>query len=173
MKKSHARIAPAWERRNTDQAGPLRRGAGSMPALFKISHTVDAETRTPQPGQFPVNPAVPPAGVLAGQPEDQGLDVPAGSWPAGLAAQGPGGPAAADDIAVPAQDRVRGNQQMQPVAAGFRYHGEQGRQKRPVRPVQPRAARLPPLQDSELMAQDQDLCGLPSLLTPGEPQPRR
>ena len=143
-----------------------------MPALFKISHTVDAETRTPQPGQFPVNPAVPPAGVLAGQPEDQGLDVPAGSWPAGLAAQGPGGPAAADDIAVPAQDRVRGNQQMQPVAAGFRYHGEQGRQKRPVRPVQPRAARLPPLQDSELMAQDQDLCGLPSLLTPGEPQPR-
>ena len=62
--------------------------------------------------------------------------------------------------AVPAQDRVRGNQQLQPVAAGFRYHGEQGRQECPVRPVQPRAARLPPLQDSELMAQDQDLCGL-------------
>jgi hypothetical protein len=29
-----------------------------------------------------------------------------------------------------------------------------------------RATRLPPLQDSELVAQDQDLCGLPSLLTP-------
>ena len=62
-----------------------------------------------------------------------------------------------------------GDKQMQPAAAGFRYHGEQGRQECAVRPVQPRAA---PLQDSELMAQDQDLCGLPSLLTPGGPQLR-
>jgi hypothetical protein len=58
------------------------------------------------------------------------------------------------------------------VLAGFRYHGEQDRQECPIRPVQPRAARLLPLQDSELVAQDQDLCGLPCLLTPGEPQPR-
>ncbi len=42
----------------------------------------------------------------------------------------------------------------------------------PLRPVQPRAARLPPLQYGELVAQDQDLCGLPCLLMPGEPQPR-
>jgi hypothetical protein len=65
-----------------------------------------------------------------------------------------------------------GDQQPQPVAAGFRYHGEQGRYECPVRPVQPRAARLPPLQYSELVAQDQDLCGFPYLLMPGEPQPR-
>jgi hypothetical protein len=46
-------------------------------------------------------------------------------------------------------------------------------QECPVRPVQVRAARrLLPLQDGELMAQDQDLRGLPCLLTPGEPQPR-
>jgi hypothetical protein len=32
--------------------------------------------------------------------------------------------------------------------------------------------RLPPLQDGELVAQDQDLRGLPRLLTPGQPQPR-
>ena len=38
--------------------------------------------------------------------------------------------------------------------------------KCPIRPVQVRAARLPPLQDGELVAQDQDLCGLPSLLMP-------
>jgi len=41
----------------------------------------------------------------------------------------------------------------------------------PVRPVQVRAARLPPLQDGELVAQDQDPCGLPRLLAPGQPQP--
>jgi hypothetical protein len=32
------------------------------------------------------------------------------------------------------------------------------------------AARLPPLQDGELVAQDQDFGGLPRL-TPGQPQP--
>ena len=53
MKKSQARIASAWERRYSGQAGPLRRGAGSMPAFFKISHTVDAETRTPSPASSP------------------------------------------------------------------------------------------------------------------------
>ena len=74
---------------------------------------------------------------------------------------------------MPAQERVRGDQQPQPGAAGFRYHGEQRRDQGPVRPVQPRAAPLPPLQYGELVAQEQDLCGLPSLSMPGEPQPRR
>jgi hypothetical protein len=59
------------------------------------------------------------------------------------------------------------------VAAGFRYHAEQGRQECPVRPVQLRAAQLLPLLDGDLMAQEQDLRDLPRLLTPGEPQPRR
>jgi hypothetical protein len=90
---------------------------------------------------------------------------------AGLAADGPGGPAAAGDVAVPAQDRVRGDQQPQPVPAGFRYHAQQGREQCPVRPVQVQAGRLPPLQDGELVAQDQDLGGLPSLLTLRQPQP--
>jgi len=91
--------------------------------------------------------AVAPAGVLASQPEHQGLDGPAGGWPAGPAALGPGGPAAPDDVAVPAQDRVRGDQQPQRLAPRFRYHSEQGRKQGSVRPVQVRAARLPPLHD--------------------------
>jgi hypothetical protein len=33
------------------------------------------------------------------------------------------------------------------------------------------AARLPPLQDGELVAQDHDLGRLPRFLTPGQPQP--
>ena len=80
-----------------------------------------------QAGQLTVDPAVPPVRVLASQPQDQGPDVPAGGWPAGPAAQGPGGPAAADDIAMPAHDRVRGDQQPQPLAPRFRDHAEQGR----------------------------------------------
>ncbi len=54
-----------------------------------------------------------------------------------------------------------------PWRRAFRYHAEQGREERPVRPVQFRVARLPPLQDGDLVAQDQDLCGLPCFLTPG------
>jgi len=68
---------------------------------------------------------------------------------------------------MPAQDRIRGDQQMLLMAAGFRYQAEQGRQERPVRPCQFRAARLLPPQEGERVAQDQDLCGLRCLLTPG------
>src|ERR1039458_54548 len=53
VKKSQARIASAWERRNCDQAGPVRRSAGPVPAFLRISHTVDAETRTPRPASSP------------------------------------------------------------------------------------------------------------------------
>jgi hypothetical protein len=62
--------------------------------------------------------------------------------------------------------------QPQPLAARFRYHAEQGCEQCPVRPIQLRAARLLAFQDRELVPQDQDLCGLPRLLTPGQPQPR-
>src|SRR5689334_2178785 len=49
VKKSHARIASAWDRRNCDQVGADRRDAGSIPAFLRISHTVEAATFTPRP----------------------------------------------------------------------------------------------------------------------------
>ena len=172
MKKSHARIASAWERRNCDQVGPVCRRAGIDAAGLEDLPDGRRCDLNAQAGQLAVDPAVPPVGVLASQPADQGPDVPPGRWSAGPAAHGPGGPAAADDVAVPAHDRVRGDQQPQPLAARFRYHAEQGCEQSPVRPVQLRPSRLPPLQDGELVAQDQDLRGLPRLLTPRQPQPR-
>jgi hypothetical protein len=45
--KSTARIPAAWAVRNCRQAGPERRGAGSMPAVWSISQTVDGATVTP------------------------------------------------------------------------------------------------------------------------------
>ena len=57
-----------------------------MLAFFKISHAVDAGTRTPpRPASFPVDPAVAPAGVLAGQVitrgEHGGGVLAAAAWP--------------------------------------------------------------------------------------------
>ena len=119
-----------------------------------------------------MDPAIPPVGVLTSQPPDQCPDVAPGCWPAGPAARGPGGPAAADDVAVPAHDRVRDNQQPQSLTPRFRYDTEQRSEQGPVRPVQVRPPRLPVLQHAELVAQDQDLRRLPHLLTPRRPQPR-
>ena len=59
-----------------------------------------------------------------------------------------------------------------PWRHAFGITASRGREQCPVRPGQVGEARLPPLQDGELVAQDQDLCGLPCLLTPGQPQPR-
>jgi hypothetical protein len=53
VKKSQASIASAWERRNCDQVGAVRRGAGSIPAFFRISHVVDAATFAPRPASSP------------------------------------------------------------------------------------------------------------------------
>ena len=52
-KKSHARSASAWEHRKSAQVLEARSGAGSMPASFKISQTVDAATFTPSASSSP------------------------------------------------------------------------------------------------------------------------
>ena len=99
------------------------------------------------------------------------LDVPTGGRAAGPAALGSGGLAAATMLRC--QRRiVSGVTSSRRPGAVLRYHTQQSREQCPVRPGQVRAARLPPLQDGELVAQDQDLRGLPRLLTPGQPQPR-
>jgi len=71
VKKSVAMIASAWDRENCAQVGPVRRGPGSgesclgiqenprrtrrprrsIPALVRISHTVEAAIRWPDVGQ--------------------------------------------------------------------------------------------------------------------------
>ena len=150
--------------------GPVCRRPGSMPLALRISQTVDAATLTPQALASPaMDPAIPPVGVLAGYPADQCPDVAAGRR-AGPAACGPGGPAAAGDVAVPAQI-VSGVISSRSPGAVLWVSAKQGREQGPVRPGQVRAARLPPLQDSELIAQDQDFRGLLGLLTPRQPQP--
>ncbi|KMS75167.1 hypothetical protein ACM01_10995 [Streptomyces viridochromogenes] len=52
-KKSHASRASAWERRKSVQVLEPRSGTGSIPASFRISHTVEAATCTPGTSSSP------------------------------------------------------------------------------------------------------------------------
>src|SRR5215469_9730361 len=69
--------------------GPPRRGVDAVgPEDLPYGRRRDLDS---QAGQLAVDPAVSPAGVLPGQPEDQGLDVPADGRAAGPASLGSGG----------------------------------------------------------------------------------
>ena len=52
-KKSQANKASAWKRRKLAQVLDARSGAGSIPASFRISHTVEAATFTPRTSSSP------------------------------------------------------------------------------------------------------------------------
>ena len=133
-----ARIASAWERRNC-RPGRTRvpaRGRIDPGGLEDLPHRgrrdADAEA-----GQLAVDPPVAPRGILAGQPQHQGLDAPVGRrTPRTLAPRAPG-PAAAQQVAVPAQQRARRDDQPEPRRAGRRAAA---RPAAPATPGRPRSA---------------------------------
>src|SRR5258708_8364667 len=53
VKKSSTRIPCAWDRRNSAQLGPPRRGARLIPALLRIRQTVDGAIVMPSPASSP------------------------------------------------------------------------------------------------------------------------
>jgi hypothetical protein len=62
-----------WLVRNCLQVGPVRRGAGSTSAVWRISHTVEAAIQCPSR----VSPWIlrsPPPGILPRQVQDESLD---------------------------------------------------------------------------------------------------
>jgi len=61
-RKSQASKASAWERRKSAQVLAARSGAGSIPASFNISHTVDAATFTPSTSSSPCRRRYPQLG---------------------------------------------------------------------------------------------------------------
>ncbi|SEG89493.1 hypothetical protein SAMN05444920_106459 [Nonomuraea solani] len=61
-RRSQAMIAWAWAVRNCRQVGPSRRGAGSMPAAYRISHTVEAAIGWPRRANSPWILRCPPVG---------------------------------------------------------------------------------------------------------------
>jgi hypothetical protein len=107
-----------------------------------------------------VDAAVAPSGVVGGHAQDQATQA---SWDG--RPTGPGvlaRPAVGDELAVPAQDRGRGNQQAQ--AASRREQTRESGDDSSVVPAHPRPCGAA-LQHRKLVTEDQDLdllCGIGS-----------
>jgi hypothetical protein len=66
-----------------------------------------------QGGGFAVDAAVAPVRVLSGEPEDERSDAADGRWSTGALGTGCSGVVSAEEVAVPAQDGVGGDDQVE------------------------------------------------------------
>jgi hypothetical protein len=108
-----------------------------------------------QGGEFTVDSPVAPAGVLARQAQNKGSDAADGGTSTGSLGVRDSGVAAAQQVAVPAQDGVGGDDQGEPSQRWSGDDVEQSGEKRSVRWSEPGFVDLA-LQDGELVAQRQD-----------------
>jgi hypothetical protein len=153
VKKSHAMIPCAWARRNSAHVGPARRGAGPSRAARSRVRIVVAPTRMPSLRSSPSDPDAAPARVLPGKSQDERTEFGIDRRPAratGLAVR----PFPAYELAVPAEERRRRDKEGDPAVT--RDHPARRREQDPVDGPELRPARRP-LQHPELMAQDEDL----------------
>jgi hypothetical protein len=173
VKKSSARISCAWDRRNSAQPGPFRRGAGLMPASLRIGQTVDAATVMPGPASSPwirgiptthsPGPAAAPLSAtlrcVAGRPERPRRDR----------------RARRRRTMSRCQRKIVPGVTVNRIAArrSARHRPRKQRQPRPVRPRPTRMSTRPlARRHSELIAQHEDLGVLPSPLPPRQAQQR-
>ena len=99
----------------------------------------------PERGQFPVDAPVGPRGVLTCQAQDQGTDRPDGAWAFSPSGSTGSGMTVLQEVAVPAQDSVRADQQELPELVHRQTMEQSGKQE----PVGWRERRLGRLTRSE------------------------
>jgi hypothetical protein len=99
-----------------------------------------------------LDPWVPPSRILPSQPHDEGSDLRIDGWSAGPAVRV--GPLPLDQLAVPAEQSLRRDQERRPAFAG-EGPGQSGKHG-PVEGPEPRPTDLPS-QDRQLVTKDQDL----------------
>lgn len=107
-------------------------------------------------GELAVDAPVAPPAVLAGQTQDEGRDLAAGRRSAGPLVAGGVGVAAAPEVTVPPQGRVRGDDQVQSPKPDAGQPVKERGKKDAVRRGDARPVDLP-LHDGQLMAQRQYL----------------
>ncbi len=109
-KKSHAVNPFACAARNSAQVGPDLHGDGSTPWRFRIAHTLEGAMNDAHGGQFAVDAAVAPLGILLRQSEHQC----SGSLDDGRSTESAVrvGPALGDNVPVPAQQGRRSDEEV-------------------------------------------------------------
>jgi hypothetical protein len=108
-------------------------------------------------GELAMRAAIPPGGILRRPAHDQGADTGRNGWAA--CPRRPGGPAAADELAMPAQDRCRCEEESE-AATGGEQSGESS-DHGAVGLADPRPG-CASSEHSQSMAQDEDLDGSPT-----------
>ena len=152
----------AWARRNSDQPGPRRRGAGPRPELRDDGRDRRRGDTDPELEQLTLDAHIAPPRVLTRQPPDQAARL--------SAKRGTARPAAAasstslKQSSMAAAKRLRADRK-----AGPPLSREQPAHRSEQRPVGGRVARPPPStrEDRQLVAQHDDL-KLPLTATMGE-----
>jgi hypothetical protein len=108
-------IEEAWTARNRCHDWFSRFGVGSIPAFLQDLPDRRWRQLAAEADEFAMDAPVSPAVVLSGHPQDQGTQFGGlrwSSWRAGLS------PSAGDQVAMPAQQGPRGDQQTQPPLFG-------------------------------------------------------
>jgi hypothetical protein len=154
VKKSHATISVGLAAQEGRPGGVVTIGCGLDPVpLEDLPHGGRGDLDTEGGEGFAVDAPVAPPAILLRQSQHQGHDRPAGGRPAGAFGSGDARVTSADQVPMPTQDRVRGDDQLQ---LGPRQPVQQRGQEPPALTRQPRPVDLT-LQHGELMAQHQNL----------------
>ena len=169
-------MASAWDRRNAAQVWLLRCGCRVDAGVFEdLPHggggDPDAEDE-----QLAVDAPVPPRAVLPREAQHQQPDRPNRARPADTLRPRDPGVTGGDQVAVPAQHRLRTHQQPHPVQHVAGESVQQGRQEGPVGGSEPDLATLAvelPFEDRDLVAQGQDLHVLGPVAHRQQPQHRQ
>ena len=142
----------AWVRRNCRQlVSVCRDGAGGMRWRLQDPPDRRGADAVAELEQLALDPQVSPARVLPRHPHHQGGEDVVDRWPSGPVRVGP---SSADEAAMPAQDRVRGDQAMATQRSG--QPPDEGGEHGPVRPVQAWSW-VGAAQDGDLVAQHEEL----------------
>jgi hypothetical protein len=172
-KKSAARMAWAGERRNVAQVSLVRWGAGSIPASWRISRTVEAAILTPRTSSSPWILRSPPGAVLAGQAQHQPADRSDGGWPASLCGSGDRRVPVGDLVAVPAQYGLRADQQPDAAQHVSGQPVQQRGEPRPISRAEPDLLAVQvPFEDRDLVAEREDLGVFGAVAHRQEPEQR-
>lgn len=130
-KKPTAMMPWAWFVRNSRQVGPARRGAGSMPAAWRIFHTGRGDGVS-ESGQLALHPPLPPLCVLSSELQDQLLERCPDRQPSGAGAPGTVVPLRRNEPAMPGQQGPGSNREdLVPATTG--YQAGEHSQPEPVR----------------------------------------